>query len=142
MFALAYEESVYVTTNNDACNPETVWHLLRQTHWASARSLETVRISMENSLCFYMMNEDQLIGFARVITDRATFAYLSDVVIHRDFQGSGSGSQLMASILNHPLLKDVPQWRLKTTYAASFYNRFGFQKISDDITHMAYFPHQ
>ncbi len=140
MFALALDETIYVTTDKGACSPETVWQLLRQTHWASSRSLETVRTSMENSFCFFMMNDLQLIGFARVITDMATFAYLSDVVIHSDYQGTGSGTQLIETILHHPLLKDIPQWRLKTTYASSFYHRFGFQKISEDITHMEYFP--
>ncbi len=140
MFALALDETVYVTTDKGACSVETVWQLLKQTHWASDRSLETVRISMENSLCFYLMNDLQLIGFARVITDMATFAYLCDVVIDPNHQCTGGGTQLIQHILNHPQLKSIPQWRLKTTFASPFYSRFGFQKIKDDITHMEYFP--
>lgn len=140
VFALALEETIYVTTDKRACSPETVQQLLSQTHWASSRSLETVRISIENSTCFYMMCDQQLIGFARVITDRVTFAYLSDVVIHQDFQGTGAGTQLIESILNNPQLKDIAQWRLKTTYASAFYSRFGFNKVSDDIAHMEYYP--
>jgi N-acetylglutamate synthase-like GNAT family acetyltransferase len=72
----------------------------------------------------------------------ATFAYLCDVVIDQSQQGTGSGTMLIQSILKHPLLKGIPQWRLKTTYASSFYSRFGFQKIAEDITHMEYFPHK
>lgn len=140
MFALALEEMAYVTTDKEACAAEKVWELLRQTHWASDRSLATVRLSIDNSLCFYLMDGLQLIGFARVITDMATFAYLCDVVVHCQYQGTGSGTQLIQSILNHPQLKDIPQWRLKTTHASSFYSRFGFHKISDDITHMEYYP--
>lgn len=140
MFALALEDTVYVTTDTRACAAETVWQLLSQTHWASSRSLETVKISIDNSLCFYLMENLELIGFARVITDMATFAYLCDVVIDPTHQGAGAGSQLIHTILNHPQLKSIPQWRLKTTYASSFYQRFGFQKVSDDIAHMEYYP--
>lgn len=140
MFALALEDTVYVTSVKGACSPETVWQLLRQTHWASSRSLDTIRISMENSQCFYLMNDQQLIGFARVITDMATFAYLCDVVIDESSQGTGAGTQLIEYILNHPQLKGIPQWRLKTTYASAFYSRFGFKKVTDDITHMEYYP--
>lgn len=142
MFALALEDTAYVTTQRGPGSLNAVWQLLRQTHWASSRSLETVKTSMENSLCFYLMEGERLIGFARVITDYATFAYLCDVVIDQDHQGSGSGSLLIATILKHPQLADIPQWRLKTTYAAEFYSRFGFKKVSDDITHMEYYPHR
>ncbi len=142
MFALELEDTIYVTTDKGACSAGTVLQLLRQTHWASSRSLETMKMAMDNSLCFYLMDGVKLIGFARVITDMTTFAYLCDVVIDSEQQGNGSGSQLIHSVLNHPTLKTVPQWRLKTTYASSFYQRFGFQKVSENITHMEYYPPQ
>ncbi len=140
MFALQLEEDVYVTTDRDVCTPEEVWHLLQETHWASSRSLDTVRISMANSTCFFMMEGFQLIGFARVITDHVTFAYLCDVVIRSDSRMGGCGSELIRHILCHPSLSSVSQWRLKTTYAADFYSQFGFRKVSDDITHMEHYP--
>lgn len=140
MFALALEEDIYVTADRDVCTPEDVWHLLQETHWASCRSLETVRTSMANSMCFYLMEGFRLIGFARVVTDYATFAYLCDVVIRSDCRKTGCGSRLIQHILGHSQLAAVPQWRLKTTYAAPFYSQFGFQKISDDVTHMEYYP--
>lgn len=140
MFALPLEEDIYVTADRDVCPPEDVWHLLQETHWASSRSLDTVRTSMNNSMCFFMMEGFQLIGFARVVTDQATFAYLCDVVIRTDCRKSGCGSQLIQHILSHPHLSAVPQWRLKTTYASAFYGQFGFKKVSDDVTHMEYYP--
>lgn len=140
MYALPLEDAIYVTTDRRACSLEAVLGLLSETHWASSRTAETVRLSMDNAFCFYLMDGPTLIGFARVITDYATFAYLCDVVIASDYQGTGCGSLLLSTILNHPKLKEIPQWRLKTTYAASFYSRFGFTKTTEDITHMEYYP--
>ena len=140
MFALALEDTVYVTADRGVCTHEDVWNLLKDTHWASDRSLEAVSLSMENSICFYLMNGFELIGFARVITDLATFAYICDVVIRSDLQKSGYGTELIRYVLSFPRLREVPQWRLKTTYAASFYGQFGFQKVSDAVTHMEYYP--
>lgn len=140
MFALKLEDTIYVTTDQGICSADTVLQLLRQTHWASDRSLETMKTAIDNSYCFYLMDGLKLIGFARVITDRTTFAYLCDVVVDEEHQGSGSGSRLIQSILYHPTLQAVSQWRLKTTYARAFYQRFGFQEVGGNITHMEYYP--
>jgi len=140
MYALPLEDPIYVTTDRNSCSLDAVMQLLGETHWAASRPPETVRLSMENSLCFFMLEGEALIGFARVITDYATFAYLCDVVVRADQQGTGCGSLLIRSILTHPPLQEIPQWRLKTTYAADFYSRFGFQKVSGDTTHMEYYP--
>lgn len=140
MYALSIEDYPYVTTDKSRFSYEDVKSLLSQTHWASSRSNEAVKNSIDNSLCFYLVDQEKLAGFARVITDFTTFAYICDVVVDEAHQGSGFGTFLMESILSDPAVKHVPQWRLKTTYAAEFYSRFGFHKVTDDITHMEYFP--
>lgn len=140
MFALAYENSYHVSTNAQPNALKDVCQLLRETHWASGRSTAVIRTSMENSLCFYMYLGSELCGFARVITDYATFAYLCDVVIASSHQKNGCGSLMIQEILNHEDLAEVSQWRLKTTYAADFYRKFGFTEVTSDITHMEYYP--
>jgi GNAT superfamily N-acetyltransferase len=92
--------------------------------------MATIEKSIKNSMCFGILCDDWQIGFARVITDYATFAYISDVVIDDNFQGNGFGSWLIESILEHPDLVEIPQWRLKTTNAKAFYKKLGFSDIS------------
>ena len=140
MNALALSDAYLVTKEPAVPFLDAVCRLLRTTHWASGRSPQTIRTSLENSLCFYLYNNDTLCGLARVITDYATFAYLCDVVIEPEPQGTGCGALMLQTIIDDPELATVPQWRLKTTYAADFYRKFGFSEIQSDITHMEYYP--
>lgn len=142
MFAEALFQEHYVITDKHACSAEKVWALLRETHWACDRSLQTVKTSIQNSMCFFLMKDLTLIGFARVITDHATFAYLCDVVVDPKQRDQGCGYQLVSHIMNHPNLRAIPQWRLKTTYAKNFYEQFGFKELQYDVTHMEYYPQQ
>jgi GNAT superfamily N-acetyltransferase len=130
MFALKIEPEYFMTTDKENMNIDHICELLWSTHWAKDRPKHIIKKSFENAMCFGILCDDWQIGFARVITDYATFAYISDVVIDENFQGKGFGSWLIESILEHPDLKDIPQWRLKTTNAKAFYKKLGFSDLS------------
>lgn len=138
MLAHSYSNDFFITTNKTDILAEDVKTLLSLTHWACNRSQETIQVTIDNSMCFGVYDESDLIGFARVITDYATFAYISDVVIDPSYRGKQLGHWLIKSILKHEHLKTIPQWRLKTTYAHSFYNSLGFKKLNSPDNHLEY----
>ncbi len=130
MPALKIEPEYTITTDKKEMDIENICALLWSTHWAGNRPKARIEKSVENSMCFGILSKGWQIGFARVITDYATFAYISDVVIDENFQGKGFGSWLIECILQHPDLVDIPQWRLKTTNAKAFYKKLGFRDLS------------
>lgn len=102
-----------------------VCRLVRGTYWAEKRPNEAIERSVRNSLSFGLTDQGKLIGFARVVTDRATVGYLCDVVIAEGYQRRGLGQWMMACILEHPDLLDC-RIDLFTRDAQAFYQRFGF----------------
>ncbi|MCR4625507.1 MAG: hypothetical protein K5795_06030 [Lachnospiraceae bacterium] len=110
---------------------DDIMKLLAQTHWACNRSRETVAKSIENSLCFGILDENGVqIAFGRTVTDYATMFYVSDVVIDIDHQKMGLGSRFVEFIKSATELKDL--WGfLGTTKASGFYSKFGFEKKDD-----------
>lgn len=101
--------------------------LANHAYWCPNIPLETVRRSMENSLCFGMLRGEKVVAFARVITDKATFAYLADVYVISAERGNGLGKQLVETILKHPDLQGLRRWTLFTQDAHTLYEQFGFQ---------------
>ncbi len=106
-------------------------YLSNQSYWATGRSLETIRRSIENSLSFGLYNDagGRHLGFARVITDYATFAWVADVFILDEARGQGLGKWLMEVILAHPELQGFRRWILATKDAHELYRRFGFEEL-------------
>jgi len=106
-------------------------YLSNQSYWATGRSLETIRRSIENSLSFGLYNDAtrEQLGFARVITDYATFAWVADVFILDGARGQGLGKWLMEIILAHPELQGFRRWILATKDAHELYRRFGFEEL-------------
>lgn len=100
-------------------------YLSNHSYWAQGRSLETVRRSIENSLCFGVFLGDQQVGFARVVTDYATFAWLCDVFILDSHRGKGLGKQLIQCVVEHPLLEELGIFILATGDAHELYRRYG-----------------
>src|SRR5438034_813391 len=88
--------------------------LSRSSYWAQGIPLEVVARSIENSLVFGVYNGSQQVGFARVITDYATFAYIADVFILEPFRGQGLGTWLMETVVSHPELQQLRSWILAT----------------------------
>lgn len=102
--------------------------LTNRSYWAKGRSLETVKRSIDNSLCFGMYdNSDRLIGFARAVTDFATYAYIMDVFILEDFRNNGLGKKLVEGIVQHPDLKGLQRIMLATKDAHGLYEKYGFK---------------
>jgi GNAT superfamily N-acetyltransferase len=105
-------------------------YLQNTSYWASDRTEETIRKSIDNSFCFGVYHEGKQIGFARVVTDFAVFAWLMDVFILENYQRKGIGRLLMQEIISHPDLKTVIRWGLGTKDAHDLYKRFGFKALS------------
>jgi len=103
-----------------------VCDLLAATYWASDRPRPLIRKSIENSICFSVICSGRQVGFARVVTDRAVFAWIADVVVAPAHRGKGLGKCLVECIQNHPDVPDSTQL-LKTKDAHGLYEKFGFE---------------
>lgn len=104
-------------------------YLSRESYWAKNILLDVVQRSIETSLCFGIYCHDQQVGFARVITDQATFAYLADVFVLPEHRGRGLSKQLMETISNWPTLQGPRRWVLATRDAHPLYEQFGFTAL-------------
>lgn len=125
-----------VTTDKGKINIDMLYNSLHRLYWATNRSKETIVKSIENSLCFSMLKGDKQIGFARVITDYATFAYLCDVYIDEAYRGNGLGIWLLECILNYPDLLELRKWLLATKDAHDLYRKFGFNELATPERYM------
>ena len=105
--------------------------LSHNSYWAQDRSLELVQRSIENSLNFGVFKGEEQVGFARVVTDYATFAWLADVFIVEKERGQGLGVWLVEVITSHPRLQGFRRWILATRDAHELYRRFGFKEITE-----------
>lgn len=97
-----------------------------ESYWAKRIPRATVEKSLNHSLCFGLFNARKQIGFARVVSDYATFAYLADVFVVPDFRGHGLGKWLISCILTHPELQGLRRWMLATLDAHGLYEHNGF----------------
>lgn len=120
------ERSIVVTTDRSRLDLDVIHGFLTTSYWAPGIPRETVARAMEHSLCFGAFDGDRQVGFARVISDRATFAYVSDVFALESHRGRGGGKSLMATIMAHPELQGLRRWTLATRDAHGLYRQFGF----------------
>ena len=104
-------------------------YLSTQSYWAQGIPLDIVKKSAENSLCFSVFKEDKQIGFARMVTDKATFCYLCDVFIDEKERGKGYAKLLMNYIMNHEDLQGLRRYMLGTKDAHTLYKPFGFKAL-------------
>lgn len=130
------QNDFFISTDKSLLDIDIIFNFLRnESYWAKERPLEIVKKSIENSLlCFgvYKQNVDgtvEQVGFARVVTDLATFAYLCDVFVVRKFRGIGLSKWLMSIITNHPALQAVRRMLLVTYDAHALYAKYGFKHI-------------
>ncbi|MCY1723508.1 GNAT family N-acetyltransferase [Prolixibacteraceae bacterium Z1-6] len=105
-------------------------YLSKESYWAKNREAEIVERSIENSLCFGVYIDIQQIGFARVVTDYAVFAWIMDVFILEDYQGKGFGKKLISAIMSHDKLQNLKRWGLATDDAHGLYKQFGFSLLN------------
>jgi N-acetylglutamate synthase-like GNAT family acetyltransferase len=119
-----------ISTDPAQIDVAAVHGFLTGSYWAKGIPRAIVERSIQNSMCFGIYREKQQAGFARVITDRATFAYLADVFVAPEFRGLGLSKWLMECITAHPDLQGLRRWSLITRDAHGLYRRFGFEPLS------------
>ena len=107
-------------------------YLSKESYWAKNIPVEIVKKSIEGSLCFGVYHQNIQIGFARVITDHATFGYLADVFIDKEYRGNGLSKELMRFIMEQDVVKKLRRFMLATLDAHGLYTQFGFEKLEGD----------
>jgi GNAT superfamily N-acetyltransferase len=122
-------DELTISTDNSLLDLDTIHdYLANRSYWAAGIPRETLEQSIRNSLCFGVYDGDRQIGFARAITDRATYAYLADVFILEEYRGRGIGKWLIGCILAHPELQGLRRFALRTRDAHELYRQFGFHE--------------
>jgi GNAT superfamily N-acetyltransferase len=121
-----------ISTDNALLNFETIFDYLNlQSYWAKGIQAAKLKTAIDNSLCFGVYQNGAQVGFARVITDKATFAYLCDVFVLPTYRGAGLSKWLVQTILEHPDLQGLRRWSLATLDAHGLYKQFGFKEVSN-----------
>lgn len=134
------KDDLIISTDKNKINIGYVHNFLTQSYWSLGIAEEVVKKAMENSLSFGMYNKNEQIGYARVMTDTATFAYIADVFIDENYRGKGLGKWLMKSILAHPHLQGLRRILLTTKDAHGLYQQCGFTLINNPERFMVYNP--
>lgn len=122
-------ETFTVTCDPAKLDRTVIARFLASSYWAKGIPAATVERSLEHSLCFALLDGDRQIGFARVISDRATIAYLGDVFILPEYRGNGLSKWLVECVVSHPDLQGLRRWLLATRDAHSLYEKFGFTAL-------------
>lgn len=122
--------NLQINTDINQLDVPFIHEFVSNTHWAKGRSFETMLTCIENSLNFGVYLHGQQIGYARLVTDYAIFAYIMDLFIHEDFRDKTYSKELMNFILECAMVKEVKVWRLATSDAHGLYEKFGFTIIN------------
>ncbi len=130
-----------ISTNPKRLDLEAIHAFLSHSFWAEGISKKLVARSIRHSLCFGLFDGRAQVGFARVVTDRATFAYLCDVYVLAGHRGKGLGKWLIDSVMAHPDLQGLRRFQLVTRDAHGLYKHFGFNKPRHPVRHMEIFKH-
>lgn len=128
----AHKDSFHISTAKEKLDRPLIHHFLStEAYWCRGIPRETVERSIRHSLCFGVYKGNQQVGFARVISDFATIAYLGDVFILKDFRGQGLSKWLLQTIHAHPDLQGLRRWILLTADAHSLYRQAGWSDLAD-----------
>jgi GNAT superfamily N-acetyltransferase len=116
------------------CDPakqdlQVIAEFLASSYWAQDIPPDIVAKSLQHSLCFALLDGERQIGFARVISDYATIAYLGDLFVLPEYRGQGLGKWLMECVMSHPELQELRRWILATRDAHGLYQKFGFMPL-------------
>jgi GNAT superfamily N-acetyltransferase len=129
--------NLLLSTDKSLLKPDVVLHLLRtETYWAQNMTREKLERAIANSLCFGVYDGDNQIAFARLITDYATFGYLTDVFVVKDYRGQGISKWIMDVMVKMPELQGFRRWLLATTDAHELYRRYGYAEPETLNTYM------
>ena len=125
------EKGFMISTDKKLLDIELIYNYLNNdSYWAKGIQRERLEKAIQNSMCFGVYSHTSLAGFARVVTDNATFAYLCDVFILPEFRRKDLSKWLMQTIVKHPDLQGLRRWSLATADAHGLYEQFGFSQIS------------
>ncbi len=125
-----------ISTDPSRFDFDVIHGYLSRSYWAEGIPRETVARSVAGSLGFGAFLSGRQIGFARVITDKSTFAYLADVFVLEEFRGHGVASKIMEAVVMHPDLQNLRRWMLVTRDAHPLYEKFGFRTLASPERHM------
>jgi GNAT superfamily N-acetyltransferase len=125
------KDKFVISDDPSRLNLDAICDFLSRAYWADKRPREIIERSIQHSLNFGMYDGERQIGFTRVITDHAVFAYICDVFIHEDYRGQALGKWMMETILAHPELQGLRRWCLVTRDAHGLYSQFGFAELYD-----------
>lgn len=131
----------WITTDSQKLDLDAIHAYLSRSFWAEGIPKETVAKAIANSLCFGLFDGGELVGLARVVTDRATFAYLCDVYVLETHRGWGLGKWLIETVMAHPDLQGLRRFQLVTRDAHGLYSRHGFDTPGNPERHMEIFKH-
>ncbi|MBL0103448.1 MAG: GNAT family N-acetyltransferase [Bacteroidetes bacterium] len=119
-----------ISTDKSLLNKKVIHEFISNSYWAKEIPMEILELSIENSICFGVYENDVQVGFARVVTDKATFGYLADVFILESHRGKGLSKMLMDSIMSHPDLQGLRRFMLATRDAHGLYAQYGFTPVA------------
>ncbi|PTQ94026.1 N-acetylglutamate synthase-like GNAT family acetyltransferase [Mucilaginibacter yixingensis] len=129
--AAFHKKGYQISTDRSLLDFEVIYQYLdKESYWAQGIPRERLQAAITNSMCFGIYFEQQQVGFARVITDKATFAYLADVFVLETHRKKGLSKWLVQTIVQHPDLQGLRRWSLATADAHGLYAQFGFTPIT------------
>lgn len=126
-----------ISTDPARLDVDVIHEFLQGAYWASGRRRSVVERSIKYSLCFGVYRAGRQVAFARVVSDRAVFAYLMDVFVVPEFRGQGISKALMRAVLDHPDLQNLRVFLLATRDAHGLYGQFGFRPLAEPERWMA-----
>lgn len=129
-------DKIRITTDQNLISVDEVHAYLSRSYWAKGIERSLVERALKYSLCFGLFDEEEQIGFARVITDYTAIGYLADVFVLETHQGRGLGTFLVESVLAHPELQTLRRFILVTADAHELYRKFGFDSPSQPEMYM------
>lgn len=130
------KEEFTITTDKSKLDIHVIHQFLSRTYWSPGIPVATLQKAIDGAICFGVFHQSKQVGFARVITDEATFAYLCDVFIINEYRGQGLSKWLMEIIIEHPSLQGLRRFLLATRDAHGLYRQFGFTELSTPQTWM------
>jgi GNAT superfamily N-acetyltransferase len=126
----AIKEGYLISTDQSKLDLKILHDFLSHSYWAGGIPMEVMKRSIENSLCFGMYFATKQIGFARVVSDFATYAYLADVFIAEEERGKGLSKWMIQCIIEHPQLQGLRRFMLATRDAHDLYSQYGFSLLN------------
>jgi len=126
----------FISSDKTLLNVELIHdYLSNRSYWAKGRTLDEVKTTIANSICFGIYINSEQVGFCRVVSDKVAFAYIMDFFVLESQRGNGLSKKLLLNVLEHPDLQTV-HWYLATKDAHGLYSKFGFKQLPDPLRFM------